>query len=177
MSLSFSIVVAADDARGIGKSATLPWRLPGDMAFFKRITSEAQPGRINAVIMGRKTFASIPTKFRPLSGRLNIVLTRTPHGDAEDVIECASLEAAFSAISARSDVDQVFVIGGGEIYALALSHPECARLYLTRVAGDFGCDVHLPAFEQQFQLADTSPPHSEHGISYTFTRYERARPA
>ncbi len=72
----FSVVVAAARNGGIGKSGGLPWRLPGDMKYFKKLTSEAaMPGMQNAVIMGRATWQSIPAKHRPLPDRLNIVLS------------------------------------------------------------------------------------------------------
>ena len=80
---SFAIVVAADEARGIGAGNTLPWKLPTEMAYFKRVTTVAPPGRQNAVVMGRKTYESIPGKFRPLRDRLNVVLSRDPAYAAE----------------------------------------------------------------------------------------------
>jgi dihydrofolate reductase len=75
MSRRFSIVVAAAANSGIGRAGQLPWRLPGDLAFFKRVTSQVTGAGRNAVIMGRKTWDSIPSKFRPLPGRLNIVIS------------------------------------------------------------------------------------------------------
>lgn len=75
--LTFQIVVAATRKLGIGKGGTMPWKLPGDMAYFKELTSRtADPAKQNAVVMGRKTWESIPPKFRPLPGRVNVVLTR-----------------------------------------------------------------------------------------------------
>ena len=70
-----SLIYASTLTGGIGNKGELPWKLPADMAFFREITSVAQQGKSNAVIMGRKTWASIPEKFRPLKGRLNIVLS------------------------------------------------------------------------------------------------------
>jgi dihydrofolate reductase/thymidylate synthase len=70
------VIVAATASGGIGRGGTLPWRIPADMAFFKATTlATSAPGKQNAVIMGRKTWASIPAKFRPLPGRLNVVLS------------------------------------------------------------------------------------------------------
>lgn len=76
--LDFQIVVAATKARGIGRDGSMPWRLPTDMAYFKRLTSEREDDaqRQNAVVMGRKTWDSIPAKFRPLRDRLNVVISR-----------------------------------------------------------------------------------------------------
>ena len=74
---TFQLVVAATRKLGIGKGGTMPWRLPGDMAYFKALTSATvDPSKANAVVMGRKTWESIPIKFRPLRGRVNVVLTR-----------------------------------------------------------------------------------------------------
>lgn len=74
----YSIVVAATRSGGIGLDGKIPWRLPKDMAFFKSVTSAtADASKMNAVIMGRRTWASLPPKFRPLKGRLNVVLSRS----------------------------------------------------------------------------------------------------
>lgn len=171
---SFSIVVAADQGRGIGKGPALPWRLPGDMAYFKRVTSEAPAGLRNAVIMGRKTYESVPAKFRPLPQRLNVVLSRgTPREAHDDVLFFASLDAALTALERRADIARVFVIGGGELYREALAHPACTRVYLTRVDATFDCDTFLAPFEAGFRLVTRDGPHDDHGVSYTFEVYER----
>jgi dihydrofolate reductase/thymidylate synthase len=79
MAPSCSVVVAASKDWGIGKDGGIPWRLPGDMAYFREVTmATTDPEKHNAVVMGRRTWDSIPAKFRPLKGRTNIVLTRTP---------------------------------------------------------------------------------------------------
>lgn len=79
--LTYQLVVAATRKLGIGKSGTMPWKLPGDLAYFKELTSKtAESGKQNAVIMGRKTWESIPAKFRPLPNRVNVVLTRNAAG-------------------------------------------------------------------------------------------------
>lgn len=75
------LVVAATSAGEIGSKGAIPWHIPHDMARFRQVTTACRPGRTNAVIMGRKTYISIPAKFRPLSDRLNIVLTRSGEVD------------------------------------------------------------------------------------------------
>ncbi len=121
-----SLVVAASSNNIIGRGGELPWRLPADLAHFKRLTMGA------AILMGRKTYDSIG---RPLPGRKSIVLTRDVSWRAihDEVLVAESLDQAI-AIAAQAEVElktQVFVIGGGEIYRLAL--PQANRIYLTRV--------------------------------------------
>ena len=117
-------IVAATAQMGIGRDGTLPWRLKGDMAYFKRVTTEAPAAQQNAVVMGRKTWLSIPKKFRPLPGRANVVLSRNPDAREqldlpEDVACYASLDTALTQMKSREDVAKVFVIGGGELYKAA----------------------------------------------------------
>jgi len=123
----FQIVVAATKEHGIGKQGTLPWKLPTDMKFFKTVTSSTTASsKQNAVIMGRVTWESIPAKFRPLPGRLNVILTRsgiiTPT-PPEGVLVCESLSAALALLASppyEEQVETVFVIGGGQVYRFAL---------------------------------------------------------
>lgn len=171
--LSFAIVVAIDEERGIGLAGDMPWRLPGDMAYFKRITSEAEAPKQNAVIMGRKTYASIPPRFRPLSGRLNVVLSRGEGVRDPGVLSATSLDDALASLASRTDVARIFVIGGGEIYAQALVHPACQTLYITQIYKRFGCDTHFPAFEQGFSRVTQGPRMHDNGVDYSFEVYER----
>lgn len=170
---SFSIVVAADEANGIGREGKLPWRLSRELAFFRKLTSDAAPNRQNAVIMGRKTFESIAPKFRPLSQRINVVLSRDEAYRAEGALGARSLDQALSLLAARSDVDHRFVIGGGELYRTALVHPLCTRAHLTRVHARFDCDTHLPALDAQWRRTALDGPHVEGDLRYTFETYDR----
>jgi len=170
---SFSIVVAADEARGIGAGNTLPWKLPTEMAYFKRVTTEAPPGRQNAVVMGRKTYESIPGKFRPLKDRLNVVLSRDPAYAAEGARTARSLEDALTLLASEPDVHEVFVIGGGSLYTEALAHPRCTRVFVTRVHATFPCDAFLSEFEQDFHRVSCDGPHRDGDVAFTFEVYER----
>jgi dihydrofolate reductase len=173
VSRGFSIVVAADASRGIGKGGGLPWRLPGEMAYFKRVTTTAAEGTRNAVIMGRKTFESIPAKFRPLPGRLNVVLSRLSNYEPSGAEAFDSLDGALTSLLARPELDQLFVIGGGALYEEALAHPACQRVFVTRVHATFACDTHLAEFESSFERIQQDGPHTEQGLAYTFEVYER----
>ncbi|KAI1426242.1 dihydrofolate reductase [Xylaria sp. FL1777] len=163
--LELTLIVAATRNMGIGRNGTLPWTgLKKEMAYFTRVTKRLpsilnQDGNsspaMNAVIMGRKTWDSIPPKFRPLKGRLNIVISRS-HADppAEDVnaeteaVKVGSLEQAIQYLQSRSTTTQtgkVFVIGGAQIYAAALQLKEARRVLLTRILSDFECDAFFPS--------------------------------
>lgn len=121
----FRIVVAATRSMGIGKDGQLPWKLPTDMKFFKKITSyTTSSSKKNAVIMGRNTWESIPEKFRPLPGRLNVVLSRSiKHIDSHgELIVSDSLDAALALLASpphSTIVESVYVIGGGQVYRSA----------------------------------------------------------
>ncbi|KAI1102845.1 dihydrofolate reductase-like domain-containing protein [Jackrogersella minutella] len=157
-----TLIVAATRNMGIGRNGTLPWTgLKKEMAYFARVTKRPEPTNtaataLNAVIMGRKTWDSIPPKFRPLKGRLNIVVSRShPTSEsqtqaAEGPVRVSSLEQALAYLkSASADsapgVGKAFVIGGAQIYGAALGLPEARRVLLTRILSpDFECDTFFP---------------------------------
>jgi len=132
------VVAMAGESRIIGKDGGLPWRIPGDMKFFKSQTM-GKP-----IIMGRKTFESIG---KPLPGRANLVVTRDRDWRAEGVEVFHSMEEALARakdIAAGDGAGEVCVIGGAEIYALALPHTDI--VYLTEVAGGVEGDTALAEF-------------------------------
>jgi len=176
-------IVAATAQMGIGRDGTLPWRLKGDMAYFKRVTTEAPAAQQNAVVMGRKTWLSIPKKFRPLPGRANVVLSRNPDAREqldlpEDVACYASLDAALTQMKAREDVARVFVIGGGELYKAAIGDARCTEVLLTRVEDPKGilpqCDAFFPDLTGTgFTTVSMSPPEKEGDLAYSFQTLTR----
>jgi len=136
-----AVVAAAAGSRGIGFQGKLPWRLPGDMNHFKQVTkTPPSPGLTNAVIMGRKTWDSIPPKFRPLDGRVNVVLSRqgivdgASNGD-ENVVVATSIDEAMEKLKSRSNHGSTFIIGGGEIYSHAIKSGLVNRVVYTNVKG------------------------------------------
>lgn len=202
MGKGFQLVVAATkNGLGIGKNGSLPWAsLPGDMAYFKELTSRTRDSKLqNVVIMGRKTWDSIPAKFRPLKGRINIVLSRSfgnsEHSENdstrgnvasgaagckleghEGVYACSSLEAAEQLLDSpelKERVENVFVIGGGQVYKEAISSPRCTAIHLTQVDKDFECDTHFPEIDSaRFKMWSASQPLTEQdGTRYTFLCY------
>eukprot|EP00903_Cladosiphon_okamuranus_P017048 g15713.t1 len=203
------IVAATAGSLGIGKNGALPWRLAADMAYFKRCTSTpttptpnggsttasaavTAAGKVNAVIMGRKTWQSIPERFRPLQGRRNVVLSRNPKARddlrlPDDVLLAGSLTEALSLLSpaasaagtaSAAEVDKVFVIGGGSVYAEAVASELCEKVLVTSVTppadGRFDdCDVHFPALDPEtFKLTKKGEVQEEKGIEFSFDEYE-----
>jgi dihydrofolate reductase len=156
-----SIVVATDDHGGIGLGGGLPWHLPEDLKRFKALTM-GKP-----IVMGRRTHDSIG---RPLPGRHNIVISRQPGLRIEGCTVVDSLDAA---LAAAGPVPEVVVIGGADVYRLAL--PGAETLYLTRVHADVGADTFFPALDaadweevaREERPADERHPHA---LSYVTLR-------
>ena len=174
---TFNIVVAIDRCGGIGKDGQLPWRLPGELRHFKEITTKVRdPSLKNAVIMGRKTWESLPAKFRPLPERFNVVLTRSASSSSlsiqADVLVAAALDEALAFLE-RKAIESIFVIGGAEIYRQAIEHESLKRIYLTTIDHDFSCDVFFPQIGKGFELLSTSRSMEENGLTYQFLVYER----
>ena len=148
---AFSIVVASDLGDGIGTGTAIPWTVPEDIKLFKDLTTTAAKGKKNCVIMGRKTWESIPEKFRPLPGRLNVVLSSTLELGSSDPAAAVlqirgSLKDALTKLAEPqfSDIDKVFCIGGGVVYAEAFQQP-CVRVlqavYRTKIHLTTECSV------------------------------------
>jgi dihydrofolate reductase len=159
--MELTLVVAATRSMGIGARGTLPWTgLKNEMTYFARVTkrlpaqlAQAQPDARNAVIMGRKTWDSIPTRFRPLKGRLNIVISRSHPASPQETtdpdvepVRVPSIAQAISYLESKpaGHVGNVFVIGGAQVYEAALQLPEARRLLITRIQSDFECDTFFP---------------------------------
>jgi dihydrofolate reductase len=163
-----SLVVAVAANGVIGRDNRMPWHLPEDLAFFKRLTLG------HPVVMGRKTYDSIiATLGRPLPGRTNIVVTRQPVFAAPGCTVVASLDAAFDA---AREAEEVFVIGGAEIYRLALARAD--RVYLTRIDAAFEGDTRFPPLdpaEWREASREDHPPAGEREFGFAFLRYDRLR--
>jgi dihydrofolate reductase len=157
-----ALVVAHSANRVIGKSGELPWHLPSDLRRFRELTSG------HAVLMGRKTYESLPDAFRPLPNRRNLVISRNPDLAAPGAEVHPSLEAALDACGR-----DCFVIGGEAVYAAAL--PLADRLYVTHVEGDAEGDAFFPAIDDaRWRRTERSEPLEEDGRRFTFATYDRA---
>ncbi|HOM12584.1 MAG TPA: dihydrofolate reductase [Rubrivivax sp.] len=165
MTLELLLIAAVARNGVIGGDNRLLWHLPEDMRFFKQTTLG------HAVIMGRKTWQSLPPRFRPLPGRRNIVLTRDAGFDAPGAEVAASLQDAIARVAGQP---LAFVIGGAEVYAQAL--PLAQQLWLTEIDHDFDGDAHFPAWPRQ-HFVELERTHHDSGQGYGYQRahYRRER--
>ena len=158
-------IVAVASNGVIGKDNGLPWRLPADLAFFKRITTG------HHIILGRKNYQSIG---RPLPNRVNLVISRDPSFNAPGCQVLTSLEEALE-IAQNTGETECFIIGGAEIYRQAL--PLVTRLYLTRIDHDFEGDIVLPDLGEGWKevWSEIHSPDEKNRWPFRITCFERER--
>ncbi|MCB0762313.1 MAG: dihydrofolate reductase [Flavobacteriales bacterium] len=163
------IIVAVAKDGGIGKDNDLMWHLPADMKFFRNQTWG------HHVIMGRKNYESIPERFRPLPGRVNVVLTRNTHYEVPGGEVVHSLEDALEL--ARNNGEQsAFVIGGGEVYRQALQQNLANKMYITHVEAQPEADTFFPkfaAFQWDAKVLEEHPADEKHAHRFTIVEYTR----
>lgn len=165
-----SLIAALAKNRVIGKNNDLPWRLPDDMKYFMETTQG------HCVIMGRKNYDSLPKKFKPLSNRTNIVVTRQQNFKADGCIVVHSMEDAL-AVAREQKEKEVFVMGGAEIYTQAL--PMSNRLYLTEIEAEIEGDTFFPTVNYSVYKELSRKRHAvdeKHQYAFDFVVYERQNP-
>jgi dihydrofolate reductase len=163
-----SLIAALDAANGIGKDNDLMWNLPADMRFFKETTKG------HVVIMGRKNYDSIPEKYRPLAGRTNVVLSRKAHFEAPDCLVFDSFENCISSLELAPE-QKAFIIGGAEIYKLALESGLVHEMFLTHIEKTYGADTFFPEFNAQRyrkELIFSQAIDEKHEAAFAAYRYE-----
>jgi dihydrofolate reductase len=158
-----SLIVAMDRNRGIGIGNQLPWKLPEDLAHFKRTTTG------HAIIMGRKTFESIG---RPLPGRRSIVVTRNPAWQAEGVLTAPTPEQA---CALAQHEEHAFIIGGAELFAQTIALAD--RMIVTEIDAQFECDTFFPEVDHaDWQETGRAALHSAaSGLDFAIVTYDRVR--
>jgi len=164
MAAKVSLIVALDDQKGIGAKNRLLWNIKKDLAHFRQLTLN------HPIIMGRKTYDSIG---RPLEGRTNIIITRQPssdpdrHSDPDRNIKIThSLEEAID-LAKSIDNQEIFIIGGGEIYSQAMTKNLVDRLYITHVKGDYKADTFFPSYDHFKTLINqTSDQEDDYQFEY-----------
>ncbi|CAI2318626.1 unnamed protein product [Caenorhabditis sp. 36 PRJEB53466] len=171
------IIVAMDSEGGIGKGGTLPWRLKKDMQYFAAVTKKVEdPAKRNAVLMGRKCWESIPESRRPLSGRLNIVLSRQlAENITDNLIIVNSLDSALKMLAEPpfcEQIETVWNIGGAEIYDLALRKNLVDEVHVTKIYKNFDADVHLKSLDfTRMEKLENAGIFDENGLKFEFFKW------
>jgi len=159
--MNFSIIVATTECGGIGNKNRLPWnKLSKDIRFFKEITTFSEYGKKNVVIMGRKTWESIPEKFRPLSNRINIIISSKLELKVPECVfkakDFKSMVDICKKLEKENKTDKFFIIGGSSVYKEAMENGVVDRIFLTKVLKEFECDAFFPIdlLKKSFILKD-----------------------
>lgn len=199
-----AIVAMCNSNNGIGINGTLPWKIAKDLKFFAQITKFTKDkSKMNAVILGRKTWFSLPAVYRPLPNRINIIISNTINdkkdlqantkANLNDIHICHSYSDAIELVNTTAlanQIESIYVIGGAQIYKSAFEYKYFNRLYLTRVFLDFVCDTFLePAnfldsfnkiteidkngVDENLNGYDVNTIEKEAGIEFCFEIYER----
>ena len=163
-----SLIVAVSENGVIGKDNDLIWHLPKDMRFFKETTMG------HHVIMGRKNFESIPHKYSPLPNRTNVIITRQADYTAEGCVVANSVEAALEIAKQNGDTEP-FIIGGGQIYKIALEQKLVDKIYLTKVYHSFEGDTFFPELNSDWKEIERidCKADEKHAHDYSFFTFEK----
>jgi dihydrofolate reductase len=162
-----SLIAAVSENLVIGKDNDLVWKLPDDMKYFMETTKN------HHVIMGRKNYESIPHKFRPLPNRVNIIVTKQKDYKAENSIITDNIEHAIG-YAQNANQDEVFIIGGGQIYAQSMDLAD--KLYITEVKGTFDGDTFFPEIDKSIWEEESRLRHdidARHDYAFDFVIYTR----
>jgi len=168
--MKVSIIAAVAENRVIGKDNDLAWHLPDDMAFFKSATAE------RTVVMGRKNYESIPHKFRPLPKRVNMILTTNESYRAPGCQVFTEIKAALAKAEADGEY-HCFIIGGGEIYRLALEEDLVDDLYITEVHSAVEGDTYFPKIDKDkwsAEILSQHPVDDRHAHPFTIKHYKKS---
>jgi len=177
----FSIIVATDSNYGIGLNGNIPWHFSGDLKYFKETT------KYGYVIMGRKTWESLPQNFKPLPLRTNIVISSLSSlsslSSQKNIDNCAnvfpSLDEALAFISEKekeSEKDKekkIFVIGGEMLYKEAITHEKCNKIYINIIDNNYNCDRFFPKIDENIWKLSESFTTTENNIPITYNVYTK----
>ena len=180
-----NIIVAIEKNNGMGYQNKIPWYLKNDLKHFSSITT-SQNSNKNVVIMGRKTWESIPSNYRPLKNRINIILTKNNENVQVDssMNDCFiknSLQHALDFCNSLS-INEIFIIGGSQLYNEAINHKLIKNLYITEIYRKFDCDTFFPSIDSNlFELVSVSKfmnesmilNDSNEDVHYRFLKYQR----
>ena len=176
----FSIILAVDEKNWVGKDNDLAWKISADLKYFKKITASTKNfSNTNAVVMWRKTWESIPQKYRPLPYRINCILSRTITQESKDsqeddlVLYFNSVESCLEELETKTDLEQIFIIGWANIYNQLLDHPRLENIYLTQVYWDYNCDVFFDGVPDNFVVSERLGKKVEDGVEFEWQVYKK----
>ena len=164
---NISLIVAVSENMVIGKDNKLAWHLPDDMNYFSNMTKG------HSIIMGRKNWESIPKKYRPLPERKNIVVTRNNKFEDKGAIIVNSIEKAVEK-ARRFDEEEIFIIGGGEIYKLGFAYVD--KLYITKIYANIDGNTYFPKWNKENwkEISRISHPKDEkHEFDFDYVIYKK----
>lgn len=174
---NFSIIVSVDQDMGIARKGEIPWLLPEHFANLNDLTTQTENKNLkNAIIMGRKTWEYFISQGENFDNRLVIVLSKNKDLNLpQNVLKFESLDDALFELSDHNDIDQIFVLGGGDIFKEAILHTDLERIYLTNVESSFKSDLFFPKdIPEDFEVASTSDLMESDGLEYSFLILERS---
>lgn len=178
--MKINLIVAVDEKNWIWKDWKMAWKLPSDMKYFKKITSDTDDlAKHNAVVMWRKTWESIPSKFRPLPDRVNCILTSNIKNDDigskidDFVLYFNSVEHCLSELESKENIEEIYIIGWANLYNQVLKMDMLDKIYITKIKWDFKCDVFLDNIPNNFKVESYTDPEIENGIEYSFWVYKK----
>lgn len=166
------IIVAVDEKGGIGKGGTLPWRFKKEFAYFRETTTKTTDNaKQNMLIMGRKTWESIPENFRPLAGRKNVVLTSANDYKADGATVVSSFDEALKL--ADEKIEKIFILGGGQVFNDTISRPDLTGIYLTKIHANYDCDTYFPKISEEYINVEKLREDEEEGIKFEYFLYTK----
>jgi len=178
--MKFNIILAVDEKNWIWKNNELAWNISSDMKYFKNITTKTSDlAKHNAVIMWRKTWESIPSKYRPLNQRVNCILTRWIKNDDiwspidDFTLYFNSIDHCLSELESKENVENIFIIWWANLYNQVLDNPMLEKIYITKIKWDYNCDVFFDWIPDNFKVESYTDTEEENGVWYSFWIYKK----
>jgi len=178
--MKFNIILAVDKKNWIWKNNELAWNIPTDLKYFKKITTNTRDlAKMNSVIMWRKTWESIPSKHRPLSNRINCILSRELKYEDIDskidnfVLHFNDFDHCLDELNKRDNIEEVFLIWGSSLYNQFISHKDLDKIYITKIKWDYNCDVFFDWIPDYFQVESYTDYNFENWVEYSFWVYKK----
>lgn len=178
MEAKINVIVACDSMNGIGKDGGIPWFCKKDLKYFAKITTTTtKPNKKNVVIMGRKTYFSIPEDFRPLCNRYNIIISKTVKEIPGTVVTRSLHSAIQECFSNQHKIDTIWIIGGGQIYNDIMKYYEniVHKVYITQMEENYNCDTFFPVLSENWEIIESTKDTEQQNnniVSFYFNVYQ-----